>query len=87
MLDGRVGIHFGHDQRHLGVHPPIAAFIDHHAAALDGPGGKIAGHFVGRAADGQIDAVERLGRQFFDRVLPAGERRSSCRPSAPRPET
>ena len=74
VLERRFGIHFGNHQRHLGLHPPIAAFIDDDAAALDGPGRKIAGHFVRRAADRQIDAVERFGSELFDRMLLAGER-------------
>ena len=71
-IDG-LGIHLGHDQRHFGIHPPIAAFVDHHAAALDGPGSEVAGHLVGRAADGQVDAVESRRRELFDRIRPAGE--------------
>ncbi len=82
-MGDRLGIDLGHDQRHLGIHPPIAAFVDHQAAALDRPGGKVAGHFVRRAADGQIDPLERRGRQFFDGVGRAGE---SIRLPAERPE-
>ncbi len=73
MLEGVRRIHFGNDQRNLGIHPPIAALIDDDAAALDGPGGKVAGHFVGRAADRQIDAAKGLGRQLFDHVLLAAK--------------
>ena len=42
--------------------------------AFDGPGAEVAGRFVGRAADREVDAVERIGRQFFDRVFLAVER-------------
>ena len=68
ILNG-LGIHFRNHQRHLGVHPPVAAFVDDDAAALDGPGDEVLGHRIGRAADRQVDALERLGRQFLDRVL------------------
>ncbi len=64
-----LGIHFRNHQRHLRVHPPVAAFVDDDAVALDGPGDEILGHRVGRAADRQVDAFERLGRQLLDRVL------------------
>ncbi len=77
LVDG-LRVHLGNDQRNLGIHPPVAALIDHDAAALDGPGDEVAGHFVGRAADGEVDADEGVGHQFFDHVRLAteGDRRA-----------
>ena len=66
-------VDLGDDQRHLRVHAPVAALVDHHATAPDRLGDEVAGDVVGRAGDGQIDAVERLGPEFLDRVLPTGE--------------
>src|SRR6185295_8572025 len=73
MLMKGFWIHLRYDQRNLGVHPPVAAFVDDDGAALDRPGSKIAGHFVRRAADRQVDPFERLGTQLFDLVLASAE--------------
>ena len=69
MIQGGFGIYFGNDQRHFGVHAPVAAFVDDDAAALDGPGDEFFGDFVGRAADGDIDSVKGIGLELFDGVL------------------
>ena len=54
----RIRVHFGHDQRHIGVHAVIGAVVDYHAA---GSGGR--GRIVLRSA--------RSGREQGD--VPSGE--------------
>jgi hypothetical protein len=71
VIANRVRVDLRNDQRHVGIHPPVPAFVDDDATALDGPGSEIAGDLVGRAADGEIHAVERFGFELFDRVFAA----------------
>ena len=70
----RVAVHLGHNQRHLGIHAPVAALVDDYATSLDRPRHKFLGDLIRRAADGQVDASERLRSQFFNRVVPACKR-------------
>jgi hypothetical protein len=72
VVDG-LRIYLRYNQGYLRVHAPIAAFVDHDAASLDRPGSKIPRHFVGRAADRQIDPFECLRPEFLDRMFPARE--------------
>ncbi len=81
MAESRFGIDFGNDQRHLGIHPPVTAFVDDHAVALHGPGTEFLGDRIGRAADGEIDVVERFRSQQFDLVLFTFERNRRARGS------
>ena len=67
MLEGVVRVHFRNHERHFRVHPPVAAFVDHDAAALHCPGDEILGDGVRRAADREVDALERLGLELLDR--------------------
>src|SRR5688572_29016658 len=69
MLFDGFGVHFRNDERHLWVHAPVAALVDDDAAALDGPGDKILRDRIGRAADRQYDAFERLGLKLLNAVL------------------
>ena len=78
LLDG-VGIHFGDNKRNFLVHAPEAALVDDDAASLDGFRDELAGRIVWRAGDDQVDAVERLGHRFFDRVRFTAERQFRTR--------
>ena len=62
------GIDLGDHERDFGVHAPVARLVNNNAAGLFGPGDKILGHGVGRAANCQVDTVEDLWREFLDRV-------------------
>ena len=72
-LRNRVRVDLGNHQRHVRVHPPIAALVDHHAAAANGVGNEVAGDVVGRAADDEVHAVEDRSLQLLDRDLSSGE--------------
>lgn len=64
-----VGIDLGHDQRHFGVHSPIAALVNDHGALIDGPRSKLGRHLIRRTGDHQIDICEYAGLKRFDRQL------------------
>ena len=67
-----LGIDLGDDERHVGVHAEEGALVDDHRAALDGPGHELRGDLVGRAADGDVDADERVGPQHLHVETDAG---------------
>ena len=82
VVADRLRVHLRHHQRHFGVHSPVAALVNHDAAALDRPGRELGRHGVGCAANRQIDACKRIGHHFLDRVLLSFEfDRRPCRPS------
>ena len=68
-----VTVHFGNYQRHLRIHTVIGAFVDHHASLGDCSRYEISRHFVGSAADGQVNSLEHFGLELLDRVRLAGE--------------
>ena len=72
-LRNRMAVDLRNHQRHVGIHPPVAALVDHHAAAANGVGNEVAGHLVGRAADDEVHAVENRPLQLLDRDLLPGK--------------
>jgi hypothetical protein len=69
VREGGIGVYFRHDERDARIHPPEAALVDDDAAGFLGPGDEILGDGIGRAADRQVDALEGIGLEFFDRVF------------------
>jgi hypothetical protein len=68
-----LGIHLGDHQRHGGIHPPVAALVDHDRAALDRLGNEIAGRLVGRAGNRQIHPLEGRRLELLHQVLLSGK--------------
>ena len=65
MIVERRSIHFRYDQRHLWVHAPRAAFVNHGCATLDGPWDKLCRGLIWRAGDAEIDVVkDRLIKKY-----------------------
>ena len=66
-----VGVDLRDDQRHRGVHPPRRRVVDHGGAALRGFRRERLGGVAARTEQGDVDAVERVGRRFADDMLRA----------------
>jgi hypothetical protein len=72
-IERSLGIDFGHDESDVRIHPPVAGFVNHSAAGFDSGREEFGRRFIRSAADEQIDALEAVMRQFFDRDLFTGK--------------
>ena len=64
----RVGVHFGHDERHVGVHAPGAGVVDNDGPGLGGDRAVFPADGSRRARQDDIDAGKRFGPDWFDVV-------------------
>ncbi len=62
----RLGVDLGHDQRHVGVHPPVRRVVDHDRAGLGRARAVLGRHLGARRAQHDVDALEVEFRQVLD---------------------
>ena len=68
----RIGVHFGHHQRHIGVHPEQRGIVDHHAALTGRARSVDLGHFGSSREQRDIPAGEIEILDILDLEHPPG---------------